>query len=61
MATGGSGDVLAGIIGSLLAQGFSAEKAAAVGVYWHGAAGDLAASNRVSIGSLVAGDIVEAL
>ncbi|PRX73422.1 carbohydrate kinase [Cohnella sp. SGD-V74] len=53
--------MLAGIIGSLLAQGFSAEKAAAVGVYWHGAAGDLAASNRVSIGSLVAGDIVEAL
>jgi len=61
MATGGSGDVLAGMIGSLLAQGFAAEKAAAVGVFWHGAAGDLAASNRGSIGSLVAGDIVEAL
>ncbi|MFB9274522.1 NAD(P)H-hydrate dehydratase [Cohnella cellulosilytica] len=61
MATGGAGDVLAGIVGSLLAQGFEAEKAAAVGVYWHGAAGDLAAAGRSSIGSLLAGDIVEAL
>ncbi len=61
MATGGSGDVLAGMIGSLLAQGFDGEKAAAVGVYWHGTAGDRAAEERGSIGSLLAGDIVEAL
>lgn len=44
MATGGCGDVLAGMIGSLCAQGFSAETAAAAGVYLHGLAGDLAAN-----------------
>ncbi len=42
MATGGSGDVLAGIIGSLAAQGFGAYEAAFCGVYVHGAAGDKA-------------------
>ncbi len=43
MATGGSGDVLAGLIGGLLAQGYPAEHAAALGVFIHGAAGDRAA------------------
>mgnify|MGYP001229636830 CR=1 FL=1 len=61
MATGGSGDALAGIIGGLLAQRFDAETAAVLGVYLHGAAGDRAASSRHSPGSLIAGDIIEAL
>ncbi|MBM4208332.1 MAG: NAD(P)H-hydrate dehydratase [Gammaproteobacteria bacterium] len=43
MASGGMGDVLAGIIGGLLAQGFSMKDAAQQGVYLHGMAGDLAA------------------
>lgn len=40
LAKGGSGDVLAGVIASLLAQGHSCEDAAAIGVYAHGLAGD---------------------
>lgn len=44
MAKGGSGDVLAGMVASLLAQGASPENAAICAVYLHGAAGDLAAS-----------------
>lgn len=43
MATGGSGDVLAGIIAAWLAQGMEPFRAAAFGVYLHGLAGDLAA------------------
>jgi ADP-dependent NAD(P)H-hydrate dehydratase / NAD(P)H-hydrate epimerase len=43
LATGGSGDVLAGTIGALLAQGLSAVNAARAGVYVHGAAGDVLA------------------
>jgi hydroxyethylthiazole kinase-like uncharacterized protein yjeF len=43
MAKGGSGDVLTGIITALLAQGYPAASAAALGVYIHGYAGDLAA------------------
>lgn len=43
MATGGSGDVLAGIIGGLLAQGYPPVEAAVIGVFLHGLAGDLAA------------------
>lgn len=46
MATAGSGDLLSGIIGGLLAQGYSLEKAAIIGVYVHGAAGDLSASKH---------------
>jgi NAD(P)H-hydrate epimerase len=61
MATAGAGDVLAGLIGSLLAQGFSAEQAAAFGVYRHGAAGDRAAAKRPAPGSLIAGDIIAEL
>jgi NAD(P)H-hydrate epimerase len=58
MATAGSGDVLAGIIGALLAQGLSAAQAATLGVYRHGAAGDRAAAVRPAPHSLVAGDIL---
>jgi NAD(P)H-hydrate epimerase len=43
MATGGSGDVLTGILTALLAQGYSPYDAALLGVYIHGRAGDLAA------------------
>ena len=42
MATGGSGDVLSGIIGAFLARGLSAENAAIAAVYIHGLAGDIA-------------------
>jgi len=61
MATGGAGDVLAGLLGSLLAQGLSAEQAAALGVYRHGAAGDRAAVKRHAPGSLIARDIIDEL
>lgn len=46
LAQGGSGDVLAGVITGMLAQGLSAEKAAAAGVYLHGLAADRLASRR---------------
>jgi NAD(P)H-hydrate epimerase len=39
LALGGSGDILAGMIGSLLGQGYSARDASAIAVYWHGLAG----------------------
>jgi len=61
MATGGSGDVLAGVIGSLLAQGMPPGTAAAFGVWLHGRAGDRAAAARPSQASLIAGDIIEHL
>lgn len=52
MAKGGSGDVLAGMIGSLIGQGISIESAVPAGVYFHGAAGDLAASHHGEYGML---------
>jgi ADP-dependent NAD(P)H-hydrate dehydratase / NAD(P)H-hydrate epimerase len=60
MATAGSGDVLTGIITSLLAQGYTSANAAILGVYIHGAAGDYAASHR-SMEAMIAGDIVDNL
>jgi ADP-dependent NAD(P)H-hydrate dehydratase / NAD(P)H-hydrate epimerase len=60
MATGGSGDVLAGLTGALLAQGFSAYDAACRACRLHGLAGDIAAGMKGQAG-LVAGDIVESL
>ena len=59
MASGGMGDVLAGVIGALLAQGMPAAEAACCGVYIHGLAGDLAAESG-SIG-ILASDLVDAL
>jgi hydroxyethylthiazole kinase-like uncharacterized protein yjeF len=58
MATGGTGDVLTGMIGSLLAQGYSASQAACLGVYLHGLAGDLAAREKGEA-SMIAGDLIE--
>ena len=52
MATGGSGDVLAGVIVSLLGQGVPALEAAACGAWLHGAAGDICASEIGQYGML---------
>ncbi len=60
MATGGSGDVLSGIILSLLGQGLQPLQAAAAGAWLHGAAGDLAAEKLGEYGMLP-GDLVEEL
>ena len=60
MATGGSGDVLTGILTGLLAQGYSAEHAAILGVYLHGLAGDLAAQ-ELGMYSLIASDLIDFL
>lgn len=60
MATGGSGDVLAGIIGAWLAQGMNPVQAAAFGVYLHSLAGDLAA-RELSEYAMSALDIVRFL
>lgn len=60
MATAGSGDVLTGIILSLLSQGYPSKIAAIIGVYLHGLAGDLAAE-KIGVEALTAGDIVEYL
>lgn len=60
MATGGTGDVLTGIIVSLLAQGYLPEDACKLGVFLHGLSGDLALGTQ-SYESLVAGDLAENL
>ena len=60
MAVGGSGDVLSGIIVSLLGQGLSPIMAAACGAWLHGAAGDLCAKDLGQYGMLPS-DVVEAL
>lgn len=58
MATAGSGDTLTGIILSLLAQKYTAEQAALLGVYLHGLSGDLASAVYSQEG-LMAGDIAD--
>lgn len=60
MGTAGSGDVLTGIITGLLAQKYSPQHAALLGVYLHGLAGDLAAK-ALSKEALIAGDILDYL
>jgi hydroxyethylthiazole kinase-like uncharacterized protein yjeF len=60
MATGGSGDVLTGIITSLMAQGYTSEQSCILGVYLHGLAGDFAAHEK-SEESIIASDIIEHL
>lgn len=58
MATGGSGDVLSGIIGSLLAQGMEMFEAAKMGAYLHGLYGNEAAL-KAGCRGMMAGDILE--
>ena len=57
MATAGTGDVLTGIIGSLIAQGHSLQDAALIGVFVHGRAGDTAAAAK-GARSLLASDVI---
>ena len=57
MATAGSGDVLTGMILSLLAQRYTPAEAALLGVFMHGKAGDIAAEN-IGMESLIARDII---
>ena len=56
LATGGTGDVLAGIIGALLAQGIAPGPAARLGVYLHGSAGELV-RERLGDAGLLASDL----
>jgi NAD(P)H-hydrate epimerase len=60
MATAGSGDALSGILLSLLAQGYTPENAAVLGVYLHGLAGDIAAEES-GHESIIASDIIKCL
>jgi NAD(P)H-hydrate epimerase len=60
MATGGTGDVLAGLLGALLAGGMRPREAARVAAWVHGRAGDIAASRHGERG-MVAGDLAEAI
>ncbi len=60
MATGGTGDVLAGLLGGLLAQGLKPFDAARAAVFLHGLAGDRAADEKSQAG-LIAGDLVSEL
>lgn len=60
LGTGGTGDILAGLIAGLLAQGIPAFKAAALGVYLHGLAGDIAAE-QYSARAMLAGDVLRTL
>ncbi len=60
MASGGTGDVLTGMIGGLCSQGLRIEDAVAMGVFLHGLAGDRAAEETGQC-ALVAGDVLSAL
>jgi len=60
LATAGTGDVLAGMIGGIIAQGIPPEEAAPAAVYLHGKAGDLAAS-KLSEPGVIASDVIDAI
>ncbi len=60
LAKGGSGDVLAGIVAAMLAQGLEPFEAAALGAYVHGYAGDIAAE-KYSKNAMVASDLFEGI
>lgn len=58
MASGGMGDVLSGVIGGFLAQGYSPSDTCILGVFTHGLAGDMAADKKGEAG-IIAGDIAD--
>jgi NAD(P)H-hydrate epimerase len=60
MASGGMGDVLAGMLAALLGQGLDPQEAMKLGVYLHGFVGDRSAEEKGQIG-LIASDIIEGL
>lgn len=60
LATGGTGDVLAGIIGAFLAQGVRPSEAAICGTYIHGVAGELASQSR-GLAGMLARDVVSSI
>lgn len=60
LSTGGTGDVLTGVITALLAQGYDPVEASVLGVFGHGLAGDRAAAEHGQVG-LTASDIIENL
>jgi NAD(P)H-hydrate epimerase len=60
MATAGTGDVLSGMLGALLGQGYEPGMAARMAVYVHGLAGDLAAAT-LGQRAMMAGDVIDAL
>ena len=60
MAKGGSGDALTGMITAFLSQNYKPEDAALLGVYLHGAAGDIAAK-RKGIYSMICSDLIESI
>jgi hydroxyethylthiazole kinase-like uncharacterized protein yjeF len=59
LATAGTGDVLTGVIGTLLSQGLTPFDAACSGAYWHGLAGKFAATQRRT--GVIARDVIDAL
>lgn len=60
MATGGTGDVLTGLVTGLLAQGYEPKDAAILGVYLHGVSGDIAKEN-LDENAMIAGDLLNYL
>jgi len=60
MATGGTGDVLSGVITSFLGQGLTPFEGASLGTYIHGKAGDIAAKEK-GIYGMIAGDVAETI
>ena len=61
LGTAGSGDVLSGVIGGLMAQGITAHSASVIGVYIHGLAGEIAGKNLLTDSSVTALDILNGL
>lgn len=59
LATGGTGDVLSGVIGSLIAQGLTAMQAAKLGVYVHGAAADALVESGIGPVGLTASEVAK--